>query len=165
MNFSTLFVRMVVKEGDVSAGPISHIFFAKQWIFTKRIWLTLKNKKKFKSTPLSHATSDFQTHNMDIAVAADRGVYIEAISTVSPYDDQHTEAAKFCFHRKVGSRRGLSSMYAGSPGIWPDFTLPKFEARGKYSWCYRAEPFISPLEKVQLGTSSGRFNGSRALSA
>jgi len=56
---------------------------------------------------------------MDIAVAADRGVYIEAISTVSPYDDQHTEAAKFCFHRKVGSRRGLSSMRIVNPDIWP----------------------------------------------
>ena len=77
----------------------------------------VKKQKKFKPTPLSHTTSDFQTHNMDIAVAADRGVYIEAISTVSPYDDQHTEAAKFCFQRKVGSMKGLSSMYAGSPGI------------------------------------------------
>jgi hypothetical protein len=54
---------------------------------------------------------------MDVAVVADRDVYIEAISTVSPYDDQHTEAAKFCFHRKVGSMKGLSSVYAGSPGI------------------------------------------------
>ena len=54
---------------------------------------------------------------MDIDVAADKDVYIEAISTVSPYDDQHTEAAKFCFHLKVGSMKGLSSMCAGSPGI------------------------------------------------
>jgi hypothetical protein len=54
---------------------------------------------------------------MDIAVAADRDVYIEAISTVSPYDDQHTQAVKFFFHRKVGSMKGLSFMYAGSPGI------------------------------------------------
>jgi len=38
---------------------------------------------------------------MDIAVAADRGVYIEAISTVSPYDDQHTEAAKFLCQAQV----------------------------------------------------------------
>ena len=54
---------------------------------------------------------------MDFAVAADRDVYIEAIYTVSPYDDQHTQAVKFCFHLKVGSMKGLSSMYAGSPGI------------------------------------------------
>ena len=54
---------------------------------------------------------------MDIAVVVDRDVYIEAISTVSPYDDQHTEAAKYFFERKVGSAKGLSSMYAGSPGI------------------------------------------------
>ena len=52
---------------------------------------------------------------MEIAVAADRDAYIEAISTVSPYDDQHTEAAKFCFQRKVGSMKGLSSMYIGTP--------------------------------------------------
>ena len=54
---------------------------------------------------------------MDVAVVVDRDVYIEAISTVSPYDDQHTQAAKFCFHRKVGSMKGLSSMRVGSPGI------------------------------------------------
>ena len=54
---------------------------------------------------------------MEIDVVADRGAYIEAITTVSPYDDQHTQAAKFCFHRKVGSMKDLSSVYAGSPGI------------------------------------------------
>ena len=54
---------------------------------------------------------------MEIAVAADRDAYIEAITTQLPYDDQHTEAAKFCFHRKVGSMKGLSSMRVGSPGI------------------------------------------------
>ena len=70
---------------------------------------------------------------MDIAVVVDRADYVKAVVTVSPYDDQHTEAAKFCLHRKVGSMKGLSSVYAGSPGIWPDFTLPKFDARGKYS--------------------------------
>ena len=32
---------------------------------------------------------------MDVAVVANRDVYIEAISTASPYDDQHAEAAKF----------------------------------------------------------------------
>jgi len=54
---------------------------------------------------------------MDVAVVADRDVYIEAIPTVSPYDDQYTEAANFCFHRKVGSQRGLSSVRVGSPDI------------------------------------------------
>ena len=68
-----------------------------------------------------------------IAVAADMDAYIEAITTQLPYDDQYTQAVKFCFHLKVGSMKGLSSVYAGSPGIWPDFTLPKFDARGKYS--------------------------------
>ena len=53
---------------------------------------------------------------MDIA---DRDVYIKAILTVSPYDDQHTEAAKFCFHRKVGSIKGLSSMRCVNPDVWP----------------------------------------------
>ena len=69
-----------------------------------------KNSFRFTSKPLSN------TH-MDVAVVVDRDVYIEAISTVSPYDDQHTQAAKFCFHRKVGSMKGLSSMRVGSPGI------------------------------------------------
>ena len=52
-----------------------------------------------------------------IAVAADRDAYIEAITTQLPYDDQQTQAVKFCFHLKVGNMKGLSSMYAGSPGI------------------------------------------------
>jgi len=89
---------------------------------TREPWLTatsppLRHTGVVKKTPLSLSTSDSQTHKMDIAIAADRDVYIEAISTVSPYDDQHTEAAKFCFHRKVGSQRGLSSVRVGSPGI------------------------------------------------
>ena len=54
---------------------------------------------------------------MVIDVVADRDAYIEAITTQLPYDDQHTQAVKFCFHLKVGSMKGLSSMYAGSPGI------------------------------------------------
>ena len=70
---------------------------------------------------------------MDIAVVVDRADYVKAVVTVSPYDDQHPQAAKFCFQRKVGSMKRLSSMRVGSPGIWPDFTFPKFEARGKYS--------------------------------
>ena len=58
-----------------------------------------------------------QTPKYGIAVAADRDVYIEAISTVSPYDDQHTQAMRFFFHRKVGNMKVLSSMFVGSPGI------------------------------------------------
>jgi hypothetical protein len=54
---------------------------------------------------------------MEVDVVADRSLYIADVLTVSPYDDQHTEAAKFCFHLKVGSPRGLSSVRAGSPGI------------------------------------------------
>ena len=54
---------------------------------------------------------------MDIAVVVDRADYVKAVVTVSPYDDQHTEAAKICFQRKVGSMKGLSSMRVGSPGI------------------------------------------------
>ena len=60
---------------------------------------------------------DSQKPKMDIDVVADRDAYIEEITTQLPYDIQHTEAAKFCFERKVGSAKGLSSMYAGSPGI------------------------------------------------
>ena len=54
---------------------------------------------------------------MVIDVVADRDAYIEEITTCRPYDIKHTEAAKFFFERKVGSMKGLSSMYAGSPGI------------------------------------------------
>ena len=56
---------------------------------------------------------------MEIDVVAERGAYIEAITTVSPYDIQHTEAAKFCFHRKVGSVKGLSSVRVVDPDAWP----------------------------------------------
>ena len=54
---------------------------------------------------------------MEIDVVADRGAYLEEITTQLPYDIQHTDSAKFWFERKVGSAKGLSSMYAGSPGI------------------------------------------------
>ena len=76
-----------------------------------------KNTTRFKSKPFPPKEYYSTNTHMDIAVVVDRDVYIEAISTVSPYDDQHTQAAKFCFHRKVGSMKGLSSMRVGSPGI------------------------------------------------
>ena len=60
---------------------------------------------------------DSQKHKMEIDVVADRDAYIEEITTYRPYDIKHTEAAKYFFERKVGSAKGLSSMYAGSPGI------------------------------------------------
>ena len=40
---------------------------------------------------------------MEIDAVADRDAYIEAISTVSPYDDQHTEAAKFFFSGRLAA--------------------------------------------------------------
>ena len=54
---------------------------------------------------------------MEIAVMTEREIFVKAVTTNSPYDDQHTEAVKFCFHLKVGSMKGLSSMCAGSPDI------------------------------------------------
>ena len=48
---------------------------------------------------------------MDFAVAADRDVYIEAISTVSPYDDQHTQAANRLLAWGVWYRACFSSSH------------------------------------------------------
>jgi hypothetical protein len=38
---------------------------------------------------------------MEIAVVVDRADYVKAVVTVSPYDDQHTEAAKFLCQAQV----------------------------------------------------------------
>jgi hypothetical protein len=60
---------------------------------------------------------------MEVDVVADRSLYIADVLTVSPYDDQHTEAAKFCFHLKVGSQRGLNSVRLVDPDKWPTVTM------------------------------------------
>ena len=56
---------------------------------------------------------------MDIAVAVDRADYVKAVVTVSPYDDQHTEAAKICFQRKVGAKKCLKSVRLVDAERWP----------------------------------------------
>ena len=60
---------------------------------------------------------------MEIAVMTEREIFVKAVTTNSPYDDQHTEAVKFCLKTGFGFTRGLNSARAVNPDVWPLVSL------------------------------------------
>ena len=60
---------------------------------------------------------------MDIAVMTEREIFVKAVTTNSPYDDQHTEAVKFCLKTGFGFTRGLNSARAVNSDVWPLVSL------------------------------------------
>ena len=60
---------------------------------------------------------------MSIAVMTDRAIFVKNVTTNSLYDEQNTEAAKFCVSRGFGYKRGLNSARAVNPDVWPLVSL------------------------------------------
>jgi hypothetical protein len=86
------------------------------------------------------------------------------VVTASAYDEQHYVAARFCVNRSVLRKQGLHFWSRRWPWHVTWCHVFKFEACGKYSWCFRADVFQWHLCENNLQTTPLCWNESRALS-
>jgi hypothetical protein len=58
-----------------------------------------------------------------IAPVQSRDPFVSHVVTVSAYDTQHSEAARYCLKRNFGAKRGLTCARREDESVWPQVTI------------------------------------------
>ena len=58
-----------------------------------------------------------------IAPVQSRDPFVSHVVTVSAYDTQHSEAARYCLKRRFGAKRGLTCARREDESVWPQVTI------------------------------------------